>query len=353
MTLKISGLSCLVLWALALSQTVFAQEVSGTITGTLLDPSGKVVTGLAVPVQLKNTATGDQFTSTVSDNGTYALTRLPAGSYDLNVPMACCMYRTYQQKSVTLTAGQTLHLDFHVEWGINLGTIGDDPVMLNDDMRRKAKNVSGPAPRMPDGKPDFSGMWVPVADPGNPQPRIPLQPWAADMQKKLQESGANAQNAAAYCLPQSAVPTTNPFDFKLVQNASVIVHMTEFTTPGYRQIFIDGRSHPNDWNPAWMGHSTGKWDGDTLVVDTVGFNEVTPGYGIHTEKLHVVERFQRPDKAHLEVDITAEDPDAYTAPFTRKVRAALVPDEEILEFVCAENNKDPLHFGGLGWKGRP
>ena len=135
MTLKISGLSCLVLCALALSQTVFAQEVSGTITGTLLDPNGKVVTGLAVPVQLKNTATGAQFTSTVSDTGTFALTRLPAGSYDLNVPMACCMYRTYQQKSVTLTAGQTLHLDFHVEWGINLGTIGDDPVMLNDDMR--------------------------------------------------------------------------------------------------------------------------------------------------------------------------------------------------------------------------
>ena len=83
------------------------------------------------------------------------------------------------------------------------------------------------------------------------------------------------------------------------------------------------------------------------------FTEGTPGFGVHSEKLHVIERIQRPDRSRLEVDITAEDADAFTGPAKSRVLAALVPDEEILEFVCPENNKDPLHFGGLGWKSRP
>jgi len=108
-------------------------------------------------------------------------------------------------------------------------------------------------------------------------------------------SGSGCQRPEFSGLLPSAKCCTNdkPFRLQNCSDASVIVHITEFTTPGYRQIFIDGRPHPKDWNPSWMGHSTGKWDGDTLVVDTVGFNEITPGFGIHTEKLHVVERFQR------------------------------------------------------------
>ena len=102
-----------------------------------------------------------------------------------------------------------------------------------------------------------------------------------------------------------------------------------------------------------MGHSVGSWEGDTLVVETVGFNEVAPGFGIHTEKLRVTERIRRPEFGRLEIEITAEHPEAYTDTYTLHYEAGLVPDEEILEFVCAENNKDPLHFGALGWKGRP
>jgi hypothetical protein len=331
------------------AMAAFAQS-PGTITGALLDVNGNLVTGLNASIHLKNTATGTDYKADVSSDGHYTVAGLPAGTYDMNIPIACCMYHTYDQKSVTIKAGETLRMDLHLAWGINLGTIGDDPVMLNDDMRRKAKNVSGPTPRTPDGKPDFSGVWAPIADPGG-QSRVPMQPWAAEMFKKLQAT--SEMNGGAFCLPQSLDPFTLPFVFKLVQAPTVIVHITEFTTPGYRQIFIDGREHPKDWNPAWMGHSVGKWDGDTLVVDSVGFNEITPGFGIHTEKLHVTERIRRPDKGNLVVDITAEDPDAYTAPYHRTVRAGLVPEEEILEFVCPENNKDPLHFGGLGWKGRP
>jgi hypothetical protein len=224
--------------------------------------------------------------------------------------------------------------------------------MLMNDMRAKAGNISGPTPRMPDGKPDFSGMWAHITEPGRPTP-FPLKPWAAEIQKKLTEtSGAFRQGPAAFCLPQSALQITLPFHFKLVQTPTLMIHITEFLTPGYRQIFMDGRGHPKDWNPAWEGHAIGKWDGDTLVVDSTGFNEIAAGVGIHSEKLHVVERFRRPDLGHLEVDITVDDEDAYTATWKRTVRATLIPQEEILEFVCAENNKDPLHFGGLGYTGR-
>ena len=148
------------------------------------------------------------------------------------------------------------------------------------------------------------------------------------------------RNAGAYCLPQSATPITLIFPYKLIQTPDVIVHLTEFVTPGFRQIFLDGRGHPELWNPAWMGHSIGTWEGDTLVVETTGFNEITPGFGIHTEKLRVIERFTRPEFGRLEIEITAEDPDAYAEVFTFRREAGLVLDQEILEFVCAEKSSE-------------
>ena len=343
-----------VLCALVACGTALAQQTA-SVSGRLQDPNGNPVTGTEGSVHMVNTATQKEFMTPISSKGDYTLSGLPAGTYDLTVPMACCMYGTYSQKGVTLQAGQTLALDLHLPWNINLGTIGDDPVMLMNDMRAKAKNIEGPTPRMPDGKVDFSGMWAQVTEPGplggNP---FPLKPWAAEIQKKIMEkakTNSNILNPAAFCLPQSALQIALPFQFKLIQTPTLMIHLTEFQTPGYRQIFMDGRGHPKDWNPAWVGHSIGTWDGDTLVVDSTGFNEQTAGVGVHTEKLHVVERFQRPDKAHLQVDITVDDEDAYTGPWKRTVRATLVPQEEILEFVCAENNKDPLHFGGLGYAG--
>ena len=342
----------LVLFAVFLGQAVSAQDSLGKVTGRLLDPNGALVINTGAVMVLKNSATGAEFNASILPKGNYEVLNLPAGTYDMSVPIACCMYRTYTQKSVTVAAGQTLNLDLHLDWGINLGTIGDDPIMLNNDMRLKAKNTEGPTPRMADGKPDFSGMWATIADASGPPNPFPLKPWAAEIQKKLQESSSYRQGPASYCLPQSAVQITLPFPFKLVQTPNLIVHITEFLTPGYRQIFLDGRGHPKDWNPAWIGHSTGKWEGDTLVVETVGYNEMAAGAGVHTESLKLTERIRRPDKAHLEIDITLEDPEAYTAPWNTKSSAGLIPDEEILEFVCAENNKDPLHFGGLGYRHR-
>jgi hypothetical protein len=344
--------------AVMIASMAFAQQTGG-ITGKIFDPNGVIVTGLDASIHMKNTETGKDYNAVVPRDGTYAVTGLPAGTYDLNIPIACCMYRTYDQKSVVIKAGETLKLDVNVGWGINLGTIGDDPGMLGNDMRARAKNTEGPTPRTADGKVDFSGVWYNVLQPGGAGVggggRFSLKPWAADIQKQLAaRPNANYnQGPAAFCLPQNATPTNLPFPYKFVQTPTVIVQLVEFMTPGYRQIFLDGRPHPEEWNPAWMGHSVGHWEGDTLVIDTVGFNEITPGYSIHSEKLHVVERMRRPDKGHLIVEVTAEDPEAWDAPYKYTMQAGLVTEEEILEFVCPENNKDPLHFGGLGWKARP
>jgi len=328
---------------------------TGSFTGRLIDPNSTVVTGLEATVHLKNTATGETQSVALSMDGYFAFAGLAPGNYDLNIPIACCMYGSYEQKSVTIAARQALKADFNVTWGINLGTIGDDPTMLGADMRARAAKVvdmTAPAPRMPDGKPDLSGMWYNIrVQPGYPAPP-PMQKWAEDMQKELNR--INQQGPALYCLPQSAIPTTLPFPYKFVQTGDLIVHITEFTTPGYRQIFLDGRPHPpaEEWNPAWYGHSVGHWDGDALVIDSIGFNEITPGFGVHTEKLHIVERIRRRNLGTLEVEITATDPDAFTGEYKFNFSAGYVPTEEILEFVCPENNLDALH-NGQPWRGRP
>ncbi len=337
------------------STLAWGQGATASLSGKLIDANGTAITLLEASVSVRNTRTGEVKTAVLQPNGEYRIAGLVAGVYDLNIPIACCMYRSYEQKSITLAAGQAIKQDINVGWGINLGTIGDDPGQLGMDMRTRAGQIEGPTPRMPDGKVDFSGIWYNVPPPMEVRTAQlpPMQPWALDIQKQMQK--LYSQGPHAYCLPQHAIPTALLFPYKVVQTKDLMVHLTEFTTPGYRQVFMDGRPHPpaDEWNPAWMGHSVGHWEGDSLVIDSTGFNEVTPGFGIHTEKLHVVERWRRPSRGKLEVEITATDPDAWTQEFRTSFTAALVPNEEILEFVCPENNVDPLHFGGLGWKGRP
>jgi hypothetical protein len=134
-----------------------------------------------------------------------------------------------------------------------------------------------------------------------------------------------------------------------VQTSSLIVILIE-DNPGFRQIFLDGRSHPADWNPSWTGHSTGKWDKDTLVVDTVGFNNknwlggVGGGAIPTTEMLHMTERYRRADFGHMELNVTFDDPGALSKPYHENLTLDLAPQEEILEYVC-ENNK-PEHLVG-------
>jgi len=134
--------------------------------------------------------------------------------------------------------------------------------------------------------------------------------------------------------------------FKFIQTPQILLTIFE-NVPNYRQVYLDGRAHPKEPNPSWQGHSTGTWKGDTLVIDTIGFNdkswiEIYP----HTEMLHVIERYRRPNRATLEVEATIEDAGAYTKAWKRSSTWYFSPQDEVLEYVCAENNKDAPHMIG-------
>jgi hypothetical protein len=116
---------------------------------------------------------------------------------------------------------------------------------------------------------------------------------------------------------------------------------------GHRQIYLDGRSLPSDLQPLWLGYSVGHWDGETLVVDSGGFNDKSrlDAFGHpHSEALHVVERFRRRDFGHIDVDLTVEDPRQYLTPFTVKFVDRLIPDSDVGEYYCGENEKDKAHI---------
>ena len=208
------------------------------------------------------------------------------------------------------------------------------------------KAPSGPTPRTPEGKVDFSGVW----DPGSAFfniGQVPLQPWAQALYQE-RRTNLGKDDPQVRCLP-GGVPRISPFPQKFVQTPTLIVILDEGNVHSYRQLFLDGRGHPKDMDPLWLGDSIAKWDGDTLVVDTIGFNEKTwlSGQGVpHTDRLHVIERYRRPDFGHLEVEITLEDPGAFTATHTFKRGFILLTNWEIHEYVCNEFNIDKDHLVG-------
>ena len=199
----------------------------------------------------------------------------------------------------------------------------------------------GPTPRMPDGKVDFNGVYGPAnfAFYGG---AMPLQPWAQKVYDD-RRAGLSKDDPEGNCLP-AGVPRISPFPQKFVQTKDLFVILDEGNVHSYRQIFLDGRGHGKGLDQLWMGHSTGKWaDNDTLVVDTVGFNDKTwlNGQGLpHTDKLHVTEKYTRPDLGHVNVEITIEDPGALTAPHTFTRSFVFHPEWELLEYVCNEFNID-------------
>jgi hypothetical protein len=217
-------------------------------------------------------------------------------------------------------------------------------------------DLNAPARRGADGKPDLSGFWVPTnavkhllnlaADlkPGE----VPLQPWAAAVyQERIDTNGKD--HPGARCWP-SGIPEKNniPDGLKIVQTPDLIVFLHESRTI-YRQIFTDGRPLPRDAQPTWMGYSVGRWDKDTLIVDTIGQNGRTwlDMRGLPaTEALHVTERFSRPTIGHIDIDVTIDDPKAYTKPWSVKLAWSLLPDTDLIESICEENNKDLQHMVG-------
>jgi hypothetical protein len=217
-------------------------------------------------------------------------------------------------------------------------------------------DLAAPAPRLPNGKPDFSGLWEPIKtysrdlaeDLKSPE-AVPFQPWAAALADDRADGSQSRDDPPAQCLPQG-VPRLGgaPAPWKLVQTDDLIVIVYEAFNL-WRQVFIDGRKLADEVNPTWLGYSTGRFEGDTLVVDTRGFNGKAWLDQVgkpSTEQLHVIERYRRTDFGHLEIEITIDDPGAYTRPWTVLQRATLKPDTELLEFVCNENNRDLKHLPG-------
>jgi hypothetical protein len=209
-------------------------------------------------------------------------------------------------------------------------------------------DLTAALPRMADGKPDLSGIWrtdmAGLAESGKAQGAVKAQPWAAELTAKRKENLGN-DSPSVRCLPDGI--TAEMGVGKMVQTPGLIVMLWGSTL--YRQIFLDGRDLPVDPNPTWMGYSVGHWEGDTLVISTAGFNDRTwlDGDGHpHTEGLRVTERLHRTDFGHMEIIRTFADAGALLEPWTVPVKLELDPDNEGLEYVCNENERDAAHLVG-------
>jgi hypothetical protein len=243
-------------------------------------------------------------------------------------------------------------------------------------------NLSAKPPRASNGKPDLSGVWlteferhaenqrlfgsalsdfvVPGDDPSTfskyfldilsdfkPEETPMRRETAALFRRNAERRGTD--NPSSRCLPQG-IPRADLLSyapFKIIQTPGLIAFLYEVDNT-HRQVYTDGRKLPVDPQPAWLGYSVGKWDADVLVVDSAGFNDKSwldsAGHP-HSEELRIQERFHRRDFGHMDLTVTVEDPKMYTSPFTIKVTELLIPDSDILESICNENEKDRVHIG--------
>jgi hypothetical protein len=230
-------------------------------------------------------------------------------------------------------------------------------------------NMTGPVGRI-NGKPDLQGIWQAIGEARAPgalfgigesenskyfrdvladfkRGEEPLTPEGAEILRRNTQAGVIGPNLR--CLPDG-VPHADllPEPFKLIQTPGEIIILYEVETI-FRQVFMDGRPFPNDPTPTWLGYSIGKWEGDTLVIDTMGFSTLSwldaRGHG-HSEDMRVQERFHRRDYGHMDVTVTITDPKVFTKPVTINFVEQLLPDTDLLEHICAENEQDSEHQPG-------
>jgi hypothetical protein len=228
-------------------------------------------------------------------------------------------------------------------------------------------NLTAPAPRAADGKPDLSGLWeartgaptAPVAGAAALAPEflaidaslkggLPYQPWARAL-RQAREDNNGKDNPDGLCLPLGFVRMhSHPFPRKILQVPGFLAILFEKNVE-YRQIFTDGRPLPVDPQPAYNGYSSGEWEGDTLVVQTIGIRDDVwlDGAGNPiTEAARVTERYRRPNYGNLEIEVTVDDPKAYTKPWTVTLHQTIRLDTDLIEYFCLENEKDRSHLVG-------
>jgi hypothetical protein len=246
-------------------------------------------------------------------------------------------------------------------------------------------DLNAPAPRAPNGTPDLSGIWENFRKPGDAPVRsvnaqffddlpatlisefrdigagvsggLPLQPWAATLkQQRMTENSKD--NPDAHCLPMGVMQmTSHPYPKKIIQTPSVVVLIYEGSGTTSREVFLDGRPLPNpaDVEPWWNGYSVGRWEGDTLVIETTGFMDdgwLDVRGSPFTSAGKLTERIRRPNYGSLVIEVTIDDPKAYTKPFTATVNNRLLPDTQLIEFVCID--KSAQHYvGSDGKAGQP
>jgi hypothetical protein len=262
-------------------------------------------------------------------------------------------------RSPGLTARRLILIGLAMMWTIPQAAMAQwDPYPWKNMPRTADGKVDMKAPprRTSDGKIDLSGFWMPadnvrhllnLAADLKPED-VPLQPWAAQLYKERIDNNGK-DHPGVRCLPSGIPEKSNiPDGLKVVQTPDVLIFLYESRTI-YRQVFTDGRPLPKDAEPTWMGYSVGRWEGDTFIVETIGQNGKTwldmrglPG----TEALRVVERYTRPNIGTINIDVTIDDPMAYTKPWSVKLSWRLVPDTELIESICEENSKDLPHMVG-------
>jgi hypothetical protein len=227
-------------------------------------------------------------------------------------------------------------------------------------------DLTAACPRTIDGKPDLSGLWImPTKREGNPnfpgcepvsdefvnigaslKGGLPYQKWAAEL-VQARRSEQRVHDPVSRCLPIGPIRLhTWNGPRKFVQSPSLLIILNEPDTT-YRQIFTDGRPLPVDPNPSWNGYSSGKWEGDTLTVETSGFRDqmwLDATGNPMTDAAKITERFRRIDFGHMEIELTVNDPKAYTKPWTVKLTQVIQLDTDLLDFVCADNEKDGSHL---------
>lgn len=246
---------------------------------------------------------------------------------------------------------------------------------------RTPQPPSGPAPRTADGKPDFSGVWerpytpdmsitsrdgkTQVADQSLPDepskdpnaPKKKALPFTARGKTEWEAYDAANGDYTGACMPFGLIRSVNsPDPLQIMQNQKYFGELWEQNT-WFHIVRLNG-THPKSLTPSWFGDSIGKWDGDTLVIDTIGFNDRTRLDTIghpHSDKMHVTEKYTRPDLGHIDYEITIDDPAIFTKPWKNTRVFTLRPDWEIMEYSCEENNKDFFegHIKGIGSPGKP